>query len=74
MRAEDLRDVFLFDGISDEQLAALATLGDDVRFEPGDVVFHQGEPAELWWVLLEGRVELSRRAGRGCSKPKGRLR
>ena len=64
MRAEDLRDVFLFDGISDEQLEALAALGDDVRFEPGDVVFHQGEPADFWWVLLEGRVELSRRAGR----------
>jgi signal transduction histidine kinase len=61
MLIDDLRDVFLFHGLSDEQLGELIAVGDEVRFETGDVLFREGEPADFWWVLLAGRVELLRR-------------
>ena len=61
MLIDDLRDVFLFNGLSDEQLGELIEAGDEVRFETGDVLFHEGESADFWWVLLAGRVELLRR-------------
>ena len=33
-------------------------------FDEGTELFHEGDPADFWWVLLDGRVELVRRAGR----------
>jgi signal transduction histidine kinase len=61
MLIDDLRDLFLFKGLSDEQLGDLIAAGDEVYFETGDVLFHEGESADFWWVLLAGRVELLRR-------------
>jgi len=61
MLIDDLRGVFLFGGLSDEQLGDLIAIGDEVRFERGDVLFREGEAADFWWVLLAGRVELLRR-------------
>lgn len=61
MRIDDLRDIFLFEGLSDEQLLELAAVGDEVHFDRGDVLFREGEAADFWWVLVEGRVELLRR-------------
>ena len=61
MLIDDLRGVFLFKGLSDEQLGDLIAVGDEVRFETGDVLFREGETADFWWVLLAGRVELLRR-------------
>ena len=62
LRVDDLRAIFLFDGLSDEQLLELIAIGDEVRFERGDVLFREGEAADFWWVLVEGRVELLRRS------------
>ena len=61
MVIDDLRGIFLFEGLSDSQLRDLSAIGDEVRFESGDVLFREGEAADFWWVLLEGRVELLRR-------------
>jgi signal transduction histidine kinase len=61
MLIDDLRGVFVFKGLTDEQLRELIAAGEQVRFETGDVLFHEGEPADFWWVLLSGRVELLRR-------------
>jgi len=61
MLIDDLRDLFLFNGLSDEQLGELIEAGDEVRFQTGDVLFREGESADFWWVLLAGRVELLRR-------------
>jgi signal transduction histidine kinase len=61
MVIDDLRSVFLFEGLSDEQLRDLIAISDEMPFETGDVLFHEGEAADFWWVLLAGRVELLRR-------------
>jgi signal transduction histidine kinase len=64
MNIHDLRGLFLFDGVSDEQLRELLAAGDEVGFDEGDVLFRQGDPADFWWVLIEGRVDILRRVGR----------
>ena len=64
MDIDDLRGLFLFDGLSDDQLRALIAAGEEVPFDDGQELFHEGEPAESWWVLLDGRVDLVRQAGR----------
>ena len=64
MRIDDVRGLFLFDGLSDQQLLELLAVAEEVDFAEGDELFRQGEPADSWWVLIEGRVDLLRRSGR----------
>lgn len=60
----ELRGLALFDGLSDEQVAELAAAGSAVPIEPGTALFAEGEPADTWWVLLDGAVDLVRHVGR----------
>jgi len=64
MDVEELRGIELFTGLTDDQLAELATGGDEVPFESGDVLFSEGEHADEWWVLLSGSLDLVRKVGR----------
>ena len=61
---EDLRSLALFDKVSEDQLGDLVALGSEVVFAPGDELWKQNLPADSWWVLLEGRVELMKRVGK----------
>ena len=64
MLVDELRPIFLFDGLTDAQLADLAAVGEKVAFEASEELFKEGDPADFWWVLLDGRVQIVRRAGR----------
>ena len=64
MQVEELREIALFAGLTDDQLAELAAGGDEVAFEPGDVAFVEGEHADRWYVLLDGALDLVRTVGR----------
>ena len=62
-RAEELRGLFLFDKLTDEQLDWLCREGRVEVIEPGPV-YTEGDPAACFYVLLGGTVVLSRRVGR----------
>ncbi|EWT02730.1 ATP-binding protein [Intrasporangium oryzae NRRL B-24470] len=64
MDLEDLRPLPLFTGLTDDQLVELVAAGEEVRIEPGVDLFHEGDHADLWWVLVDGAIELLRRVGR----------
>ena len=64
MRVEDLRSLPLFGDLSDDQITQLIAASTVVRIEPGVELFHEGEPADFWWALVDGEIELSRRVGR----------
>jgi signal transduction histidine kinase len=64
MLADDLGALFLFEALTDAQLAELMAAGEEIRFEAGQELFQESAPADHWWVLLEGQVELVRHAGR----------
>ncbi len=61
---DQLRPLALFAGLSDEQLDDLAAAGQVFAIEPGAVLFAEGQPAEYWWVLLSGTIDLIRHVGR----------
>jgi len=63
MSFEDLRAIALFDGLSDDQLLELKTGGEELRFNPGEELFREAQPAGHWWVLLEGAISLVRQVG-----------
>jgi signal transduction histidine kinase len=58
---DELRGCFLFEKLSDEQLSWLADHGDVVTYDAGVDVFREGEPAEMFVVLLDGQVQLLKR-------------
>ncbi len=64
MKADDLREGFLFKSFTDDQLNELLAVGDEIAFEEGEELFKEGDPADFWWVLLDGQVSMVRRAGR----------
>ncbi|MFF4211277.1 ATP-binding protein [Streptomyces sp. NPDC001796] len=59
---EELKTLFLFEKLDDEQLARLCREGRVEEFDPGPV-YTEGEPATCFFVLLKGTVVLSRRVG-----------
>ncbi len=64
MRVEDVRPLSIFVGLSDEQLGELVDGGSEVLIEPGVDLFLEGKPADFWWVLVDGSIDLVRRTGR----------
>ncbi len=63
MLADELKALPLLEGFTDEQVADLAASGEEVFLEAGDQIFDEGRPADDWWVLLDGRIEVVRRIG-----------
>ena len=59
---EELRTLFLFEKLTDEQLERLCQEG-HVETVPAGPVFAEGEPASCFYVLIEGTVVMSRRVG-----------
>ncbi|UGQ11976.1 ATP-binding protein [Yinghuangia sp. ASG 101] len=59
---EELATLFLFDKLSDEQLARLCREGRVERVEPG-YLYREGDDATCFYVLLQGTIVLSRRVG-----------
>jgi signal transduction histidine kinase len=58
----ELRTLFLFEKLDDDQLDWLCQQGHVELIEPGSV-YREGEPATCFYVLLEGSLVLSRRTG-----------
>ena len=56
----ELRSLFLFEKLSEEQLQRLCSEGHVELMEPG-LVFTEGEPAQNLYVLIEGKLVTSRR-------------
>ena len=55
-KVEALRRVHVFADLSDEQLRWFVDNSQDLRFAPGDVMFHKGDKADWMVVYLEGEV------------------
>ena len=59
---DELRTLFLFEALSDEQLETLCKNGHIASFEPGPVCT-EGDPATCFYVLLDGELVMSKRSG-----------
>jgi signal transduction histidine kinase len=59
---DELRTLFLFESLSDEQLAVLCTNGHIQHYEPGPICV-EGEPATCFYVLIDGELMMSKLSG-----------
>jgi signal transduction histidine kinase len=58
----ELRSLFLFEKLTEEQLATLCRIG-HVQVIPAGPVFAEGDPATCFYVLLSGTLVTSRKVG-----------
>lgn len=59
----DLRSLFLFADLTDEQLAWVAEHADEVTAAAGTDIVVEGDPADCFHVLLSGTIAMSRLIG-----------
>src|SRR5947208_11356881 len=59
---DELRTLFLFEALSDEQLQMLCDNGHIQSFEPGPIVT-EGDPATCFYVMIDGELVMSKRSG-----------
>ena len=66
---DDFRRASLFAGISDAQLGKLGDIARPVTLPAGASVFSQGDPADAFYLLVEGAVKVAKtsRDGRGAT-------
>ncbi|MCO1656702.1 ATP-binding protein [Pseudonocardia humida] len=57
---DELRELFLFESLDDEQLAWISANGDVVTVPAGEDIVVEGEPADCFHVLLSGSIAMSR--------------
>ncbi|MEU4221744.1 ATP-binding protein [Actinoplanes sp. NPDC026623] len=63
LTVDELRTLFLFEKLTDDQLAWIAGHGCTQHAAAGQLVIQEGDPADKFFVLLSGTVALTRRVG-----------
>ncbi len=60
MRTLDLvlRDVPLFEGLTDDQRSLLAGCAGNVHFREGQTLFREGDPADTFFVIRHGSIAI----------------
>jgi hypothetical protein len=57
-RVISLKTVPMFEGVSEEILADVAALMEEVDYKAGDVVFEKGAPGDSLYIVVSGRVRV----------------
>jgi CRP-like cAMP-binding protein len=56
--AEIMKDAPFFAGLRTETLELVAGCGSNVQFEPGALIFREGEQADIFYLLRHGSVSI----------------
>ena len=60
MSVDRLRDVAVLEGLAEEDLERIVAAGRERRIATGEFLFHQGERATQFHIVLEGQLETTR--------------
>jgi CRP/FNR family cyclic AMP-dependent transcriptional regulator len=53
-----LKSIDLFSQIPGEDLSQIALITDEVIFEEGDEIFHEGDPGDTLYFVIDGKVRI----------------
>ena len=59
-----LKEVFLFDGMTQQELLVIAPYLEEAVIDRGEVIVSEGDPASTFYIVVSGRVRISRGAMR----------
>ncbi len=63
-----LREVALFQGLSQDDLTEILRISEAVRVDEGEYVFEEGERGDHFFVIVHGNIELRKATGTGFKK------
>ena len=63
-KVQALKGVPLFEGLSRKELVQLERVCEDVQVEPGKVLCREGQTGDEFFVIVEGRVQVTRQGRR----------
>jgi len=63
-KVELIRHVPLFAGCSKKELRQIASIADEIDFKEGKVLIYEGRPGREFFVLVEGKADVTRRGER----------
>ena len=55
-----LRPIPLFEGMTDHSIEVIASLADEINFADGDALMREGDPGETFYIVVDGRLRVSR--------------
>ncbi|MFH0872879.1 MAG: cyclic nucleotide-binding domain-containing protein [bacterium] len=58
--AELFRSIYLFKGLSNEELALISAITAEKDFTKEEVVFKEGEAGDAFYLVLEGQIRISK--------------
>ncbi len=59
-----LKGIEIFEGLSVSELAAVASVTEEVTFPAGDIVIREGSPGDTMYLIVEGTVSIIKDAGK----------
>jgi CRP/FNR family cyclic AMP-dependent transcriptional regulator len=63
-KVQALKRAPLFDGLSRKELAQLARVSEDIEVEPGTVLTKEGDIGHEFFVIVDGKVKITRKGRR----------
>jgi CRP-like cAMP-binding protein len=55
-----LQDVDIFEHTSTEDLSHIAAIAEEIEYQSGDIIFKEGEISDSMYVVIQGKVRLTR--------------
>jgi signal transduction histidine kinase len=60
---QKLRKISAFENLTENELKCFVN-GTELWLDPGDILFHQGDPVDYFYVVFDGAIQLSREIGK----------
>ncbi|MCH8921820.1 MAG: cyclic nucleotide-binding domain-containing protein, partial [Planctomycetes bacterium] len=57
---DQLAQMSIFAGLSDEQRRQIVEIASTVEFSPGETILRQGDSSQNLWIVVEGQCEVTR--------------
>ena len=70
-KVQALKVAPLFDGLSRKELTQLARVSEDLEVEPGKVLCKEGETGQEFFVIVDGKVKVTRKGRRVATRGGG---
>ena len=59
-KRSDISDNKLLNGLSNKELFELSTIGKKKQYNPGEILFKEGDPDQTLFLILQGSIKLTR--------------
>ena len=66
---DDLKKAVVFQNLTEDQLKKIAALSSEKGYSVGTVLYREGDPADKFYVVQEGKVTLVMKSDLGPNKP-----